>query len=432
MTPNKARHILVVDDDPDVRASIQRALVRAGYAVSTAADGVEALTVLQVETVDLVLTDLNMPRLSGIDLAAILRVQTPRLPIVGLSGQLSGDVVLDVFSAGMMAFLAKPVAPRHLVHIVHEALEERSTLTSYAPAGEQPRSAHPVAPDAQPSRDNELDGLLAEHFGTSEIEVPPAQPILRQLLSYWEAPDQSANEIRALVERSPTLASQILRLANSVDYQRGVPVVDIASAVRRLGNRTVLSAAQTLLYQQFYRAPSRAWGEVFVESWRTTVYVAAFVRELVKRCFPTIDSDDSYLAALFRDVAEPVLFRLAADGDAPVSPAVLATLVERSELLHERLGARILKRWGFPQSIWRIARSHHSGELGPREPAPTDAELRVLESIRFAAHVAHEKGLVCPGAALMTPPDPAWAADNGVTDSILSACAERAEVAMRP
>jgi CheY-like chemotaxis protein len=80
--------ILLVEDEPGLRLSTRRLLERAGYAVLEAMDGQAALQLWQSarERIDLLLTDLRMPRLGGDDLIALVRADAPSLPVVVMSG----------------------------------------------------------------------------------------------------------------------------------------------------------------------------------------------------------------------------------------------------------------------------------------------------------------------------------------------------------
>src|SRR4051794_27826 len=80
--------VLVVDDDAALRRMVRRWLTHAGYAVIEAADGASALRILmeQAHRVDLVLTDMEMPALSGRELAAVLRTANVQTPLVLMSG----------------------------------------------------------------------------------------------------------------------------------------------------------------------------------------------------------------------------------------------------------------------------------------------------------------------------------------------------------
>ena len=83
---NASRKVLVVDDDPAVRKSIDRVLTGKGYAVITAENGEEALRKLNEEKYDLVYTDIRMPGMSGLEVAEQVKARKPWTPVVIITG----------------------------------------------------------------------------------------------------------------------------------------------------------------------------------------------------------------------------------------------------------------------------------------------------------------------------------------------------------
>ncbi|MEE9152944.1 MAG: response regulator, partial [candidate division NC10 bacterium] len=79
------RRILVVEDDEDMRENLQRILLGAGYEVSLAEDGPQAITMLRAQPCHLVLTDLVMPGMNGLELLKEIRQEDQNLPVVFLS-----------------------------------------------------------------------------------------------------------------------------------------------------------------------------------------------------------------------------------------------------------------------------------------------------------------------------------------------------------
>lgn len=119
-----SEHILVVEDEPAVRSLIVATLGRYGYAVSTAEDGLSALDLLpRVGPVHLLVTDVRMPRMSGLTLYERLREQYPDVPALLMSGDSAPDVPGDP-RAGPR-FLQKPFTPSELLQATREALAGR-------------------------------------------------------------------------------------------------------------------------------------------------------------------------------------------------------------------------------------------------------------------------------------------------------------------
>ena len=79
--------LLVVDDDPAIREVASAMLVEEGYEILTAEDGLQALELLQRFNPDLVITDLQMPRMSGFELVKIMHERFPQLPVIVISGE---------------------------------------------------------------------------------------------------------------------------------------------------------------------------------------------------------------------------------------------------------------------------------------------------------------------------------------------------------
>ena len=110
------RHILVVDDHRGVRDALRLVLEAAAFRVTTAADGQQALARIAAERPDLVLTDLQMPALSGIELHARLRARLPALPVVFMSEDPAVARLAAMHSAD--GYLAKPFEPDALVALL--------------------------------------------------------------------------------------------------------------------------------------------------------------------------------------------------------------------------------------------------------------------------------------------------------------------------
>lgn len=120
------QHILVIDDERAVRELVGLILSRAGYEVTTACDGREGLRRVEEEAPDLVITDITMPDMEGIELILLLRKRHAGVPIVAMSGNVVGRGFLKVTEVlGAAATLNKPFSAQELITIVREALANR-------------------------------------------------------------------------------------------------------------------------------------------------------------------------------------------------------------------------------------------------------------------------------------------------------------------
>jgi CheY-like chemotaxis protein len=121
--------ILVVDDEAAVRDVVAAILEDEGYVVFRARDGLEALAVIDREPIDLVLSDVKMPRLDGMALARHLRAQDQTIPTVLMSA-----VYTEIAIAGCH-LVPKPFDAADLLRIVATVLQARPAAATHAAAG---------------------------------------------------------------------------------------------------------------------------------------------------------------------------------------------------------------------------------------------------------------------------------------------------------
>ncbi len=114
--------VLVVDDDPAVRKSIDRVLSNKGYAVITAENGEEALRKLNEEKYDLVYTDIRMPGMSGLEVAEHVKAQQAWTPVVIITGYGTDAAEARAKAAGVSAFVHKPLSPEMIEDSARDAI----------------------------------------------------------------------------------------------------------------------------------------------------------------------------------------------------------------------------------------------------------------------------------------------------------------------
>jgi CheY-like chemotaxis protein len=116
--------VLAVEDDPIVRADLRLVLEDAGFAVSHAGDGAEAIELARVHEPDAILLDLALPGLDGVE--ATRRILAERdVPIVALTGR-SRELAQQAVEAGAASYVLKPFHPDEVVEAIHDALATRA------------------------------------------------------------------------------------------------------------------------------------------------------------------------------------------------------------------------------------------------------------------------------------------------------------------
>jgi CheY-like chemotaxis protein len=116
--------ILVVEDDPDIMRILLHTLTAAGYAVFPAYGGDDALKKVQQVKPDLVLTDLAMPNMSGVEVIELLRrdPRTSDIPIVAVTAYVWDGLAQAAGQVGCDGFIAKPFSTKHLLQEVQKYL----------------------------------------------------------------------------------------------------------------------------------------------------------------------------------------------------------------------------------------------------------------------------------------------------------------------
>jgi len=123
MDESAKRRVLVIDDNPDVRSTLQWLLESEGFVVLLAANGAEGLKVQRRRPADVVVTDIFMPEQDGIETIWQFRQEFPHVPIIVMSGGSSiggSDYAVVARELGAKKVLRKPFDPRELIELVQQ------------------------------------------------------------------------------------------------------------------------------------------------------------------------------------------------------------------------------------------------------------------------------------------------------------------------
>ncbi|MCX6138284.1 MAG: response regulator [Ignavibacteriales bacterium] len=122
--------ILVVDDEDSLRLTLKFRLADAGFDVRDAADGEQAIALLEVESADMVLLDINMPRMDGIETLGLIIQAHPSTDVVMLTGFADFSTAIDCLKKGAKDYLVKPIEVTELITRVRSILRARNAERS--------------------------------------------------------------------------------------------------------------------------------------------------------------------------------------------------------------------------------------------------------------------------------------------------------------
>jgi two-component system response regulator PilR (NtrC family) len=195
--------ILVVDDDRGMQDVLDIMLSRAGYQVATADDGAAALEIIRKKKFDLVITDLKMPRVDGIDLLKGVKETAPETAVILLTAFASGETALAAMREGAYDYVEKNFNVDDMLAIVRDAIDKKET------ARKEPALAPPQGQDAR-------------YFGTMVGRSKEMQKVYALIGKVAETP---ANVL--ILGESGTGKELVARAIHDNSARRGRPFVAI-------------------------------------------------------------------------------------------------------------------------------------------------------------------------------------------------------------
>jgi two-component system response regulator MprA len=218
--------ILVVDDEPAVRDALERALRSNGYAVSTAVDGRDGLERVAAETPDLIVLDIMMPRLDGLEACRELRASGDRTPVLILTARDAVGDRVEGLDAGADDYLVKPFALEELLARIRALLRRSVPNADEKPLTFADLVLDPVTHEVhRADRRIELtktEYLLLELFLLNPRRVLTREIIFDRVWGYDFGPTSNALEVYVGYLRRKTEAGELPRLIHTV---RGVGYV---------------------------------------------------------------------------------------------------------------------------------------------------------------------------------------------------------------
>ncbi len=122
--------ILIADDEPEVCSTLCGMTEKLGHKAISAGDGLEALERVRTGEVDLLLTDLSMPRMDGLELIRALKEFDPRIPVAVISGYGTAENVVEALNGGAFNFLSKPFGLEEVERVIRKGLLRRRLALS--------------------------------------------------------------------------------------------------------------------------------------------------------------------------------------------------------------------------------------------------------------------------------------------------------------
>lgn len=428
-------YVLIVDDLAMVRELMDCGLRGAGYETACAADGPQALAAVKARVPDLMLLDVMMPGMGGLEVLEQLRADpaTAKLPVILLTGSGEKEHVLRAARFGVHDYLLKS-------HFTLKDLLARVRKHSAAPAGSpsgapalgssssraipsnagqppptarQPASsrgaaavANPApapAPPAQPPRPLKRDETIerVEKYAASKTLAG----VVAEIISLAGSPRAGMADLVGLLKRDAVICARVMQVANTAAFATEKPSVStIEEAVRNIGLAGVRNIATSV---GFFEAlpPDAADGFNVIRCWQHS-FAAAAVMERLAPASATFTAGMAYLVGLCHDLGEIVLrqclsaeYAAAVDEAARTGRPLQQTLSAAFGVPWRQLTELVLNRFGLPTAIAAPILEHAEASLGGREGPRSPAAV----ALRLADFYAHGLLLASSPQALVAP-----------------------------
>ncbi|MFQ5554435.1 MAG: HDOD domain-containing protein [Acidimicrobiia bacterium] len=357
--------ILFVDDEERILSGLRRMLrpFHNQWDMSFVDSGAAALEALDANGFDLVVSDMRMPGMDGIELLAEVREAHPEVVRIILSGY--SDQVDTLRSTGVAhQYLAKPCDAEIIRNTVSKASALREELSD---------------PD-----------LLAVIAGTTRL--PSAPTLYQELSDELAGPDPSLPRVAKIVGRDPAMAAKILQIVNSAFFGLRNNISDIGQAVSLLGIDTIMALVLTT---HVFRQPGLGGKQAAAVDgiWHKSLGVATMSEAIMRaEGGSSADTKTAFLAGLLHDCGKLVFasnrpddfWRVDAEGGGREQE--IATFGAD----HAIVGAHLLAVWGLPDDIVEAVAYHH------RPSVAVEAELSALAAVHIAVALENRDDASAP------------------------------------
>ncbi len=341
----KPASILIVDDEEGVVTALRSMFRRDGYRLHVFLNGIRALEFLHEEDVDIIISDLRMPILSGIEFLNKAGGLCPRATRIMLSGYEDKTVVLNALAKGLAQhYVMKPWDDLEFKALIAQ------TIQQMLGAGHQ---------------------QMKEIFGG--LQTLPSAPRLHNDLS--EVLARRDAPVKAIVDeiaKSPPVVAKLLQVANSVYYSARAPVVSIREAVQFIGTEHLENLVMGIEAFQIVGACSDPWATDKVDQlWREAIARATIAKTIAAQWPDFHEKHAVHVATLLQDIG--LVVRVCTSPDRYKSFLEILEVPESDVLdadgrtfgmTHDEVGAILLRYWNLPAHIVDAVAKHHESDTG--------------------------------------------------------------------
>ena len=353
--------ILFVDDEAQILKSLRRLFADTGYGVRVAGSGAEALGICSSEHIDLVVSDMRMPEMSGAELLALVKRDYPRTLRMMLSGYLDEAAVAAALQQNVaMACLLKPWDNEELIRTIGKVFETMDRLAS-----------------------KQMLGAI-----NSMEQLPTLKPYLQDILQAIDA-DEDISVISGKIERDHSVAAKALHIVNSAYY--GVKTGSVKKAVSFLGLHSTRGLILSTSVMDAFEV--RGNGKRFAENvWAHSFLANRMLQAILRHRMQPAEFQMACSAGLLHNIGIVFLMRhdpgryLELVAESLSNPDMTLSDLEKDRFgfTHAEAGGYLLQWWNLPFPAVEAALYH----CDPANPCV------INKTLVCAMHVAQHQASV--------------------------------------
>jgi HD-like signal output (HDOD) protein/ActR/RegA family two-component response regulator len=365
--------ILVVDDEEVIRKVLSKILSDRGFSVHVCQDGAEATPLALRLRPDLILMDIEMPGMGGIEAIRLLKATPPisNIPIIILTGSPTPENVLEAVQAGAIDFVVKSDLriEEFLVRIARSLGMLSAVRIPWTKAPTEVEAKPPSKKRLAPSNLHSSLPVKAplEERIRSIIELKALPFVVAEVIKIASTPGADVQQLTETISRDPALLARVLEIASSSAFLVNDRILNLAHAVTRLGFRQVreIAVAMHLLKELHPKEAKRSFNRQ--KSWRHSLGCGVLCRELTLAAnLPRESAEEAFLVGLLHNIGQLFL-----DDHFPEEYAQVLSLAARRgrplleverELLgfdHPEISRRILTQWHLLEGQMQPILLHH-------------------------------------------------------------------------
>ncbi len=364
MTTADEKTILFVDDEENILRSLRRLFHREGYKILLAKGAQQGLNLLDQHEVDLVISDVRMPEMNGVEFLSRVRKRHPDTACMVLSGYAEKEAVTRIFSEiNVQEMIAKPWDDDELKQTVRDLLEKSSSPKEFSPG---------------------LHNLINSFEALPPL--PQTYQAVQQALN--EAREKSADVVADAINQNPPLATRLLQVSNSTFFGQRRSVETISRAIFVLGLDFVQNLVlATGAFQQLANNKSANFNND--QLWQHSLSCGFVARHIARIQNGDRSMQETALfAGTMHDLGKLILARFAAtrydEVQDKLSQGKDICAVEREVLGtdHAEIGGYAAELWNLPPRICEAVRYHH-------QPTNASIDKKLACLIHLANALSH-------------------------------------------